>query len=161
MYEQQSEKPPYMYFEIPEANVTIEDLKPVVFNLLNYEKVNVYFGKFENILNQNPTVMNVTGDQTMDDKPSSEDYPDDFLFEPSLDKILNFFEVQIFTTLFKQTIYESQLSQFASRITAMETALQNIEENSTKLNADSRRFRRLEYNRKQLGAIAGISLWTK
>lgn len=163
MYEQQPEKPQYMYFEIPEANVTIEDLKPVVFNLLNYEKVNVYYGKFENILNQTPTVTNVTGDQDMDKKKKNENNTDDegFIFEPSLDKILNFFEVQIFTTLFKQTIYESQLSQFASRITAMETALQNIESNSGKLLQEKRKIHRAESDRKQIGSLSGISLWTK
>jgi len=82
-----------------------------------------------------------------------------FLFEPSLEKILAFFETQIFTSMFKQTVHESHLSLFASRINAMESALQNITSQLIILGSEKRRTKKLMDNKKQLERVAGRLLW--
>jgi len=150
----------YDYFEVPDMDFTVEDLKPVIAKIANYEKVMVYYGKFENIVTQNPVSMNITGTQNLENliKEGAGDRLQ-FLFEPQLEKILSFFETQLFSSFFKQTACEGQLARFASRITAMEEALQNIDGRLKSLNQEGRRLRRYLENRKQLGTVAGFALW--
>ncbi|MGI5826511.1 MAG: F0F1 ATP synthase subunit gamma [Patescibacteria group bacterium] len=152
----------YQYFEVPDMDFTVEDLKPVIQKITDYEKVIVYYGKFENIMTQNPQATNVFGNQTQEGLVKETDGEKArFLFEPQLEKVLSFFETQLFSSFFKQTAYEGQLARFASRITAMEEALQNIDTKMKNLTSQERRLRRYLENRKQLGAISGIALWSK
>lgn len=150
----------YQYFEIPDMDLSVEDLKPLISYIVNYQKVNVFYGRFENIAIQNPSVTNVTGDVAAEEELNSQE-DRHFLFEPTLEKILNFFETQIFTLLFKQTVLEGQLARFASRIMAMEKALDNIENRSKNLYGRKRRYQRLLDNKKQLNTLSGVALWAK
>jgi len=83
----------------------------------------------------------------------------DFIFEPSLEKLLNFFETQVFSSLFKQTVTEAELARLASRIKAMEQAIVFITTRMENLSSAQRRAKRNLENRKQLERVAGISLW--
>ena len=82
-----------------------------------------------------------------------------YLFEPDLEKIVAFFETQIFSNLFKQTVHESHLARLASRITAMEQALERIENQEKILYSNKRKTIRLTENKVQLERVAGIGLW--
>lgn len=171
LYEQAGLEKPYIYYDIPDADVTVDDLKPVIVNLLNYEKINVFYGKFENIITQNAAVTNVTGDSSFSIDNTHDSARDNFtqevpgyadrkfLFEPSLDVILNFFQTQIFGSLFKQTVYEAQLARFASRITAMEEALKNIDTRTQSLFRQEKKMKRLKEHKKMIETLSGISLW--
>ncbi len=82
----------------------------------------------------------------------------EFLFEPSIEKILGFFETEIFASLFDQTIRESQLAKLASRILAMDTASDNINREIKRTDLTKMRNAHMIANRKQLGAlIAAVS----
>lgn len=154
------EKRAYTYFEIPDAKIEAEDLKPIVTHIFPYEQVTVYYGKFVNVINQTPTAASISGGKTY--TTEEEDQPKTntkFLFEPTLDKVLHFFESQIFGALFKQTVHESQLARHASRIRAMEEALENIQDRIVGLHNQQRKLRRLQAGKKQIQALSGISLW--
>ncbi|HET9946442.1 MAG TPA: FoF1 ATP synthase subunit gamma [Patescibacteria group bacterium] len=160
LFDQQEKKKKYTYFELPDNQVTIEDLKRLVQSLIVYQTVRVFYGKFENVITQNPDVTLVSGAQQIEDKnTSSENFR--FYFEPSLEKILNFFETQIFAGLFQQTIHENQLARYASRITAMEGALENVHNRIGVLKKREKRFKNSTENKKQLAALSGISLWSR
>ena len=160
LYNQWNIKKPYKYFEIPDSDLKIEDLKEIISYIINYEKVDVFYGRFANIVNQVSTFSNISGEQTFDTEvkpnPNSK-----FIFEPSLEKILNFFETQIFASFFKQTVHEFHLARLASRIKAMEEALSNIDKRINELKGQTRRVKRLSDNKKQIETIAGISLWSQ
>ncbi len=80
----------------------------------------------------------------------------DYFFEPSLRKILEFFETSVFTSLFTQTVHEAELARLASRIKAMEEALGNIEKTEGQLNAEMRRIDKALQNKRQLDTISKI-----
>lgn len=163
-FEQSQLKKPYMYFEIPDMDLTTEDIKPIVYNIVKYEKINIYYGKFENIISQVPAVTNITGhelDAGGISKTHTAVKEKQYIFEPSLERILEFFETQIFSSLFKQSINESQLARFASRLRGMEEALNNITIKSQNLYTERRKMKRLTDNKKQLETMSGISLWIK
>jgi ATP synthase F1 gamma subunit len=150
----------YTYIEIPDTYVKLTDLKPIIDIIADYETVNVFYGKFGNVVNQEATATDVTGapflglEQKIDKKIH-------YFFEPSLQEILRFFETQVFASLFQQTMHESELSRLASRIKAMEDALSNIDRSEIQLKGQQRRLKKLHQNRKQLETMSGIKLWKK
>ncbi len=153
----------HLFFEIPDTNISPEELKPIIFNIVKYEKVIVFHGKFNNLMNQTATVSNITGQALFEQGNiatlTEEDKITKFLFEPSLETIVQFFETQIFAALFRQTIHESELARYSSRVTAMEEALQSIKKREKKLIQDRRRLKRIGDHKKQVERFAGMKLW--
>lgn len=150
----------HLFFEVPDTNLQTQDLEPIIFHIVKYEKVIVFHGKFYNLMTQRAIRANITG-ETLDEGKS---VPVDqgkkrFLFEPNLEKLIEFFETQIFATLFRQTVHESELARYASRVNAMEESLQFIKRRQKNLIDKKRRFVRLRQQKKQLERLSGMSLW--
>lgn len=149
----------FKYFEIPDFGVTLDHIKPIVTALLNYSQVRVYYGRFQNVLTQESVTSDVTGEHSLDADSENPGQKVSFYFEPALEEVLNFFQNQVFASLFKQTIHETELARFASRIKAMENALGNIEQKETGLLQRKRQLKKLIDNKKMMESIAGINLW--
>ncbi len=157
MYENSGNGRPYEYFEIPDATVDVVHIKKLMEKFLQYEKVNVFYGKFGNVVKQSPIESSISGEDIFETETLSQVPRDDrFIFEPSLQKIFHFFKTQIMANLFSQTLLENQLARHASRVNAMEEALVHIEEETKKLNAQKVRVKHLLDNKKQLETISGV-----
>jgi F0F1-type ATP synthase gamma subunit len=126
MYDDLVLNKPYTYFEIPDTDLTINDLKLIINHIIKYSKINVFFGRYESFFTQLALNKNITDDTIIGNDFEKKDNKF-YYFEPNLEKILLFFETQIFSNFFKQTAYEGQLARYASRISAMEQALGAIE----------------------------------
>jgi ATP synthase F1 gamma subunit len=160
MYESTGAKKTFEYFEIPDTNIDIDHIKKLMQKFLQYEKVHVYYGKFGNVVKQTPIATSISGEDIFETESISEIPREDrFIFEPTLEKIFHFFETQIMTNLFSQTLLENQLARHASRVNAMEEALIHIEGESKKLNRLKSRIKHASQNKKQLETISGFSLW--
>jgi len=159
MFEQRGAAREYTYFDVSDTTVSINDLKALITHIVEYENVTVFYGKFDNVINQNPAASVVSGEEPFEEKRPDLKKEVRFIFEPSLQRILNFFETQIFTSLFKQTVHEYQLARYASRIKAMEEALENINLKVKDLEGKHRRAKKLEINKKQIQTMSGIALW--
>lgn len=180
LYDQSDVKRSYQYFEIPDSETQLPSLIDLISYIMKYEKVQVYYGRFLNIVNQLPTGTSISGDQISKDQSlinpdensvnraqpqfnrgqnsEVEEVPP-YLFEPTLDTIYSFFETQIFTSLFKQAVHESHLAQLGSRIHAMEDVLSNIDKTLNNLKRQSNKIKREFLAKKQHDTFAGISLW--
>lgn len=160
MFENSGNKKPFTYFEIPDVGVNITQIKELMQKFLQYEKVDVYYGKFDNVVNQSPIGTSITGENIFESEVT-EPVPreDKFIFEPALEKIFYFFETQIIANLFSQTLLENQLARHASRVNAMEEALIHIDEESKKLNQAKNLIKHQMQNKKQLETIAGVAIW--
>lgn len=157
MYDNSENTRPYEYFEIPDATVDVKHIKMLMAKFLQYERVNVFYGKFGNVVKQNPIESSITGEDIFETETLSQVPRDDrFIFEPNLQKIFHFFETQIMANLFSQTLLENQLARHASRVNAMEEALGHIEEEAKKLNAQKVRAKHLIDNKKQLETVSGV-----
>ena len=158
MFEGSSAKRDFEYFEIPDTTVKIEQIKELMQKFLQYEKVHVYYGKFGNVVTQNPIETSITGDDIFETEiVSPTPREDKFIFEPILEKIFHFFETQIVANLFSQTLLENQLARHASRVNAMEEALIHIEDETKKLIRERNRLKHQMQNKKQLETISGFS----
>lgn len=157
-YNNSLEKPhKYKYFDLP-LNNNPTSLKVITDYIINYEEVNIFHGKFINLVKQEVEKSNLTGEFKYegDESKLQEKH---YLFEPSLEKVLNFFEVQIFVYLLMQAFSESQLAKLGSRINAMEVSTKNAEELKEKLLMEKRIIDKSISNRKQLQRIAGMAIW--
>lgn len=161
LYERQQLKKKYLYFEIPDSEVFVQDIQAIMYHLIRYENINVYYAHFENILTQKPFTSNISGDEPfeVEDKTPHKEMTH-FFFEPSMEEILTVFKTQVFIALFKQTIHEAHLAHFASRVTAMEQALIHIETQSGILYSEQRKARKQDENKKVLERIAGRKLYS-
>lgn len=157
LFEERQGQRPFRFFDIPDTGVTTEMLQPITSLLLEYEKVTVYHGKFTNVIKQQAIATSISGDAAIEKKNASKEYL--FLFEPSIEEILLFFQSQVFSSLFAQTVHESELARYASRIKAMEDAQKRVGEKVASIMVMQRRLKNTLANKKQLQSLAGMSLW--
>lgn len=146
------------YFDFPDDYIDAESLAKVITSIIQYERVQVFYEKFENAVFQQPAVSDLTGEQVEGTAPQEKVK---YLFEPSLEDIMLFFETEIFASLFSQALQEAQLAKFASRMVNLDASTERIK---TKLKAvwlDEQRLRHAAINNKLLNSIAGIALWQK
>lgn len=149
---------PHTYFDFPDFGVDPAKLGEIIGHLVQYEKIQIYYAKFNNIVNQEPAIFNLEA-ETPVATYTPEQRPTDvtpYLFEPSLEKILIFFETEMFGSLFEQTVKESQLAKFASRMLAMDTAGENVKGQLSKLKMEKLKYTHYISNRKQLDSMSAV-----
>ncbi len=157
MWQQTKRKDKYYYFDFPDQNVDTDLLKKILDFIVSYEKIVVFYGRFHNLVNQEATYSDISGNT----KPT-EDKNQKFvkyLFEPTLGQILEFFEKQIFALIFEQTVRESQLAKIASRLTTLDKASENISKKLAVVTEEKSRTQHRQQNKKQLETFASRKLW--
>lgn len=147
----------FAYFDFPDDKITPEGLGKLSRHLLNYEKVVVFYGRFETVAKQVPYFSGVSGEGLMPSRKKI--VAAQYLFEPSLEKIIEFFESQIFTSLFVQTVHENLLAKFAARMFNLDAAAGRINDRLAAATMQQLRLKHREDNAEQLSSLAGLSLW--
>lgn len=148
----------YYYFDLPDISPKQEDLEKLAKFLINYEKIYIFYGKFESIGVQRPTILDVSG-ENLEQSGSSGPHVQ-YLFEPSLEQVMVFFEEQIFSAIIEQAFKESELAKFASRMITLDAALENARDALKKAELDKRILIHRVQNKKQQELLNGINLWT-
>lgn len=118
-----------------------EELKSLVGRLLAYKQVLVFYPQFQSILLQQPVVKDITESQVVKEFNETEHqglldailgkhptWSDDYIFEPSIEKILEFFDTQMITLLIEETFLEAELAKTAARLVTMDQAQIKAEE---------------------------------
>ena len=148
----------YVYFDFPDNGIDDQILKQIITTLISYEKVVVFFGKFQSIVTQKPTMSDISGN--IESVESTEEIAMKYFFEPSLERILAFFEQEIFASIFEQTVKESQLAKFAARIVNLDTSTENIKKRLNQMLYERNKLIHHENNKKQLQVFSSIRLWS-
>lgn len=156
--ENNAKSTPYKYFDISDTGVDRESMKDIIDYILKYEKITVFHGIYVSVLSQQPVSTLVTG-KAADLHNESTAEAVHCLIEPSVEEVTEFFEKQILASIFEQTVYESSLSKFASRMVSLDIAKSNI----TSIIARNK-FKRLlnkhsDDSRQQSERMSGISIW--
>lgn len=158
MWQAEKIKNKYFYFDFPDQNVNKELLKNILDFIISYQKVVVFYGKFQNLVTQEPTYSDVSGTTPPSQQPN-EGQNLKYFFEPSLEKVLEFFEKQIFSSIFEQVVRESQLAKIASRMTTLNSASENIKTQLSGLTIQRNRIFHQIQNKKQLQTFSSRILW--
>jgi F0F1-type ATP synthase gamma subunit len=145
---------PYTYFSLPDYGTDQQKLAEVIRHLVQYEEIRVYHGKYLSVVTQKPNKYIISsGTQLMQPKTEPER---EYIIEPSVEKILGFFETEIFASLFDQTIRESQLAKFASRILAMDNAGVNIRKRLDEVGIEKLKLEHKITNQKILSNLSTV-----
>jgi ATP synthase F1 gamma subunit len=160
MWQQTKLNDKYYYFDFPDQRVDEEEFKKILDFIVSYEKIIIFYGRFQNLVTQNPTYSDISGNapQVKENTPKEEQK---YLFEPSLEKIMEFFEKQIFASILEQTMRESQLAKIASRITTLDAASENINKRLNLMTSEKIRTTHRQINKKQLETFTSRVLWGK
>lgn len=156
----QAEEPgrPHTFFDFGDEHVDQHELATLVRHLVQYDEIRVYYGKFQNFLSQTPVVFNISANPYENLSPDKKGRH--YIFEPDIEKILVFFEKQIFSSVFEQTIRESQLAKFASRVMVMDRALENIKAELKKTDYELRKIWHHKSNQRQQNLFASSRMWS-
>lgn len=158
MFKEQNPNRKYTLFNFPDTGIDARMLGQLVQHLLQYEKVLVFYSQFQSIVSQNPTISAL--DSSIAFEEGEIQQVKKYLFEPSLEKIVVFFETEIFGLIFEQTVRESQLAKQASRMYALDQAIQNINSSIHKTNKQSNILHHRTINSKQINSLSSMSLWS-
>lgn len=148
----------YKYFDLSDSTSNPEDFSEVISYIVEYETVIVYHGQFESILSQVPIQDTLTGELPEEESKKAEEAA--YIFEPSLDKVVDFFESEILASVFEQSLHESSLSKYAARMINLDRAVVNIADNLKKAQFKGKRAHHRLINKKQIGLLSSMSLWS-
>ena len=145
---------PYTYFELSDYGKDPDHLVDIIHHIVQYERVQIYYGKYENVVKQVPSKYDISANVPLEGEASEK--VGKYIFEPSLEDLLAFFESELFTSLFDHSVFESQLAKFASRMIAMDFASQKIEKRLKLTSLDLLRAGHASDNRKQQNSLTSI-----
>lgn len=147
---------PVTYFDFPDGKIDEEILKKIVEHIIQYERVLVFSEQFNNVISQSPAITNMSGDPFPWEKKGPAIR---YFFEPSLEKIMEFFEKEIFGLIFQKTVLESELAKFAARMVSLDFASENTKNRLRQVNLTKNRIEHQEENKRQLEKFASMRLW--
>lgn len=147
---------PFQFFEFPDTTVEKVQIQGLIQALIEYEKIYIFYGRFETISQQKPSILDVYGEEAFEAKRTkSADVK--YIFEPSLQEIMIFFEKEIFASIVEQTLRESELAKFAARMIELDSASENIKSDLKKIQLLGRiNKHRLENKKQQEATIATL-----
>ena len=147
----------FLYYEVSDEAIDPQKLSFMINMLTGYEKIYIFYGKFNSFASQTPYVLDARGEQ---EKLSVDNVPlIKYLFEPSLNELFHFFETQIFSTIIEQTFRESNLAKYAARMVALNSATDNVSKYLKHLNLQQRVITHRIANQKQQQVYTSMTLW--
>ncbi|MDZ4227662.1 MAG: FoF1 ATP synthase subunit gamma, partial [Candidatus Levybacteria bacterium] len=155
IFNEEKIKAPLTYFGFPDNKMDNEIVQKIVEHIIKYEKVLVFYEQFNNVISQSPIVTNISGDPLPWEKGGPRAR---YFFEPSLEKIMEFFEKEIFASIFQQTIFESELAKFAARMVSLDFASENTKIRLKQVIMTRQRIKHQEANKRQLEKFASMRL---
>ena len=146
------------YFELDDEKPEREKIKEIVEFVKNYKKIVVFHGKFETVLSQNAVMTDISGGITLEEKIGE---VKNYLFEPSPETVLEFFETEIVFALFNQTILEHRLARYAARMMAMYQATENAKKIKKEVEKNKKKLEQQISDKKQIEIFSGFKLWSQ
>lgn len=153
----------YKTVQIPDTNITSQDLKELLQQLIKYRSVYVYYAVFKTVLNQEVLITQIPSIYSLLDK-KIQVQPDGsnsmlYLFEPSGEEIADYLNDSVSISIVRQTIYETELARHAARISAMSKLIDKTNQESVKIKKEMLKINRSLNDRKQRERLTGISFW--
>jgi F-type H+-transporting ATPase subunit gamma len=141
------------YFELNDLKPEKEKLEEIIAFIKNYKKILVFHGKYAGVLNQDVVINDLSGEII----PGEKDLKgEDYIFEPSPEAVLEFFETEMIASLFNQTLMEHQLARYASRVIAMYQASENAKKLEKKFLIIKNKLIRQKLNKKQIELFSNL-----
>ena len=151
VFEQENPGVSYTYFDYPDMKMDPVLLKPIILHIAEYERVVIFHTQFQTLVDQAPRAFVLSESQV---DASQSEAAHKYIFEPSLDRVIEYFEKEIFGSIFEQSMHESQLSKLASRMVNLDSAGQNIKKRIADLDIRRRTLEHQAKNKQQVNAVS-------
>jgi ATP synthase F1 gamma subunit len=127
-----------------------------------YDQVLVCYPGFVNVYQQETRTVDITF-KPAEEKVTNTDsgYGREFLLEPNVEDMLNFFNTQVRYALFERILLETQLSRVSARLVKMDTADQNADTLLKRERGMLRKSYTTIANRRMLETLVGYLQWHK
>lgn len=144
------------YFELDDDEPEKKKIKGIIEFIKDYGEIIIFHGRFQTILSQKVAQSDISGG-TVREKESDE--IKNYLFEPSPETVLDFFENELISAFLNQTVLEHRLSKYATRMIAMYQANQSAKERKRGLETEQKKLTRQLLNKEQIEMFSGFQLW--
>ena len=145
------------YFELDDDEPEKERIKGIIEFIKNYREIIIFHGRFQTILFQKVVQSDISGG-SIEKKELGK--IKNYLFEPSPEAVLDFFETELMSAFFNQAILEHRLSRYATRMIAMYQATGSAKKRRKELETEQKKLTRQLLNKEQIEMFSGLQLWT-
>ncbi|MEK7611419.1 MAG: FoF1 ATP synthase subunit gamma [Patescibacteria group bacterium] len=135
---------------------TPEEVSALIEQTKKYRRVYLYYPEFLTMVSQRVGVSDIT--QTPTEIPADIGKIE-YIFEPELVKILEFFEMHVRTLLFNRVLLEAELSRTAARLITMSTANDRADVICQSTRTQLSKERKSFTNAQLLETFAGMGRW--
>ncbi len=146
----------FTYFELDDDRPSEEQIGKIIKFIKDYKEISVFHGKFKTVLTQEVTRSDISKNGVAE---GSDGEIPSYLFEPSPEAVLEFFETELIGAFFNQAFLEHRLSRHAMRMVNMYSAGENAKERKKKLGEKLKKVKKRLADRKQLEIIIPYQLW--
>lgn len=148
------------YYTFTEDEPTGEEIKQFLKHVAAYSQVTMFYPSFINVFAHAVAVRDVTySPKERQESETAESF--DYLFEPELPKILEFFETRVRYLLFKRAMLESELARTAARLFSMNQAEDRAHGEAKRLRRVIRKDAENTSDLRLLESFSAISRWKK
>lgn len=147
----------YLSFEGDDP--TVGEVRQFLKQVEAYEEVNVLFPAFVNVFTHKVSLLDIT--HTPHPVPGSKAAEIDYIFEPELAKILQFFETRVRYLLFQRAVLESELARTAARLFSMNRAQDRARDEITHVRRAIQQDIDTFNDLRLLESFSAISRWKK
>jgi F-type H+-transporting ATPase subunit gamma len=144
----------FFYFDLDDEKPELEKVKEIVDFVKAYEEILVFHGKFKTVLDQRVEITNIGRKEAEKERVEKS-----YLFEPSPEEVVRFFEEELLFSFFHQALWDHQLSRYATRMVSMYRAQENAKKLKEKMRIKMEKLKREIYNKKQIEQFASYKLW--
>lgn len=137
---------------------TDSELKQLSDTVNRYARILVFYPRFQSVLLQKPFVVDLTG-SGLSQTPTKVTV--DYILEPEIEKMWQFFDSQIQKLLLEQAFLEAELARTAARLTSMDQAQESADKAISSLRKSLAAVKRSLNNRKILDTESSIFRFRK
>lgn len=128
--------------------------------LSEYQQIFVFHGSFKNLVVQEAISEELSGRAALlQIEEQAKRQKRSFMYEPKIEKIIEYFEQEVEKSLLLQAGSESRLAHLGSRIQNLELSRNSIEDELKKLSTKYHRQRHALQAKKQQQRLAGRNVW--
>ncbi len=135
-----------------------EELNTLLSQLSTYERVIIYYAKFVTLLSQSVGTFDITQSQKVDTKEEQEVH---IIFEPELEKIVEFFQHQVRLILLLRVLFETDIARTSARLVAMSAAEDRADELIKESRFKYNKALATVINTQLLETFTGLSKWVE
>lgn len=141
------------YFDLDDEHPTEEQMDKIIDFAKDYDGINVHYVQFFSVLTQIPYYSNIAGEVGL---VGAAEKDLGYIFEPSYEDVLTFFETQILEAVFRQKVYEHQLARYGGKLVAMDDAVTSSKAEVLKLRKRGLRLKKQQLNKKQQEVFSAL-----